>query len=149
VYDGFYFVNVLKSQVGSPPNKRSVIEIQMKKYFTPTIYFLYKITYSVHNASKFNIEIWIGYTFLNFKSKYQNVYLSEQIRQFLQQTQKADFDKTFELTSVMTNPPEILKYKEPLFKLMLSLRDDPDLTSQEIFSFQNMNFTLNKRLFFN
>jgi hypothetical protein len=145
VHDGFYLVKILKTQSSSANKQRTTVEIHMKKYFTPTIYFLYKITYSTHNTSKFDIEIWIGYSFLNFKSKYQNVYLSEQIRLFLLQIQKSDFDRTFELTHVMTNPPEILKYKEPLFKLMLSFRDDPDLTGNEVFSFQNMNFTLNKR----
>jgi hypothetical protein len=145
--DGFYLVSVLKKQTSSP-SKRSLIELHMKKFFTPTVFFTYKLAFYAHGgaptSSKFSVEIWLGYQFLNFKSKYQNVYLSDQIKQFLMQIQKLDFDRTFEFTSVMTNPPEILKFKEPLFKLLISARDDQDL-GNDVFSMHNLNFVLNVR----
>ena len=79
---------------------------------------------------------------MNFKSRYQNVYLTEQVKQLLQQIQQLDFDRSCELTSVMVNPPEILKFKEPLLRLA-SRREDSN--SGKIYSMQNLDFTLNIR----
>lgn len=101
-------------------------------------------------------QIWISWNFLHLKTRYQNTILIEQIRRALNNIQKIDYDRTFELTSFMLNPPEILKLKEPLFKLIL-LNDHKNLsnddfnneimneTTSNVFKIGNSNFELNIR----
>ncbi len=103
------------------------------------------------NSPRLFCELYISWDFLHLKAKYQNLVLIEQIRQALNHIQKIDNDKTFELTTLMLNPPELLKLKEPLFKLIvlneMQKIDENNHGHQNpnIFSIQNLNFELNIR----
>jgi len=106
------------------------------------------------NSPRLFCEVLISWNFLHLKARYQNLVLIEQIRQALNHIQKIDNDKTFELTGPMLNPPELLKLKEPLFKLVLlnemQKMDEYNNNqagnhNQGVFSIQNLNFELNIR----
>jgi hypothetical protein len=71
------------------------------------------------NIDKYFIELWISWNFLHMKAKYQNSVLINQIRRTIALVQTSDIDRTFDLTASMLKPPDILKLKEPLFKLLL------------------------------
>lgn len=117
---------------------------------------LTKSTASASNASpKLSVEIWLSWSFLHVKSKYQNLYLIEQVRQCLMLIKKSDLDSSFDVTSSMLNPPEILKLKEPLFKIILAQSNEAnfyeanmhnrDQVSNLVFNMHNINYELNMR----
>jgi hypothetical protein len=69
---------------------------------------------------------------------------------------QADFDRTFDISSFILNPPDLLKLKEPLFKLSVSgnatkeqhennIFHDINKVGDLIFSKDNLNFELNMR----
>lgn len=157
IQDGFYLIHMNKYRSSSSPSKERYHELVFKKHFTPTIFFLYKVRFNSNSMNKYNIEVWVSCKFLNFKSKYQNGFLREQIRQFLLQLERLDHDRTFELNNLMINPPEILRLKEPVFKILVSnsimstakgsigVGEELTLACSQIFSMQNMNFILNIR----
>jgi hypothetical protein len=186
-----------------------LITLTFKRFFTQTTYFLYKISYYLHNAEsnttqaqsneksdlnmnssvaneeitrsnpntnekgetpknariqndtelkkKYTIEIWFQADFLKLKSKYQNSILAQKIKQTLNQIYKIDYSGTFSLNLSMFNPPEILKLKEPLFKLVLAkessmsssaLQNDiHNIKYKDLFgvSSQNLSYELNIR----
>ena len=98
------------------------------------------------------VEIWLSWSFLNLKAKYQNLVLIQQIRHTLSHIQKVDFDRSFSLSQVMLNPPDILRLKEPLFKQISSQLINATHTPNEVndlrtlkISMQNSTFEINIR----
>ena len=83
--------------------------------------------------------------------------LIEKVRKSLVLIRQADFNRTFDVTSFMLNPPEILKLKEPLFKISVanpiiesSLENDNNIYNRNkvnnlVFSIENLNYELNMR----
>ncbi len=108
-------------------------------------------------STSFFVEIWLSWNFLHVKSKYQNLVLIEKVRKSLVLIRQADFNRTFDVTSFMLNPPEILKLKEPLFKISVanpmiesSLENDNNIYNRNkvnnlVFSIENLNYELNMR----
>jgi len=102
---------------------------------------------------KLVVEIWLSWNFLHIKAKYQNLILTQQLKHTLNHIQKLDFDRSFTLTSLMLKPPDILRLKEPLFKLtslpVPNNLSNPNETANDLkalkFSFQNSNFEINIR----
>ena len=189
--EGFYLTNITKEPVRKEDEAYTykkdmcgvyLITFHFKRFFTQTTSIFYKLSYylsdlgdmsdtdnpgdSLKTTEKPNetlmCEIWMSWTFLHLKSKYQNLVLIEQLRQSLNQIKKIDLDGTFELTAFMLNPPEILKLKEPLFKFILANNEQQgngsslqlnthvhDTTEYNcpanVFNIQNLNFELNIR----
>ena len=113
---------------------------------------------NTQHQKKFFVEIWLSWNFLHVKSKYQNLVLIEKVRQSLISIRQADFDRSFDITSFILNPPEILKLKEPLFKISASNVNAQNAFENEnniiynrnrvsdlIFSIENLNYELNMR----
>lgn len=115
-----------------------------------------------HNNQKLYVELWISWNLLHLKAKYQNLELIKRVKQFLIHLQSSDANSTFDLTPSMLDPPEILKLKEPLYKLstisnesvnsfnenLVSFQIDPEFVSHHqkpIISLLNLNFKLNIR----
>ena len=108
--------------------------------------------------NKFFVEIWLSWNFLHVKSKYQNLVLIEKVRKSLISIRQVDFDRSFDIASFMLNPPEILRLKEPLFKISLSnptiennLENENNIIYNKnkvgnlVFSIENLNYELNMR----
>ncbi len=98
------------------------------------------------------VEIWLSWSFLHLKAKYQNLILIQQLRHTLSHIQKVDFDRSFNLSQVMLNPPDILRLKEPLFKQVSSQLNNATYPSNEVndlktlkISMQNSTFEINIR----
>ena len=107
---------------------------------------------AANHQNKFFVEIWLSWNYLHVKSKYQNLFLIEKVRQHLILIRQADLDRTFEITSTMLNPPEILKLKEPLFKILLDSNENEysassrnDKVASNSLSIENLNYELNVR----
>ena len=113
---------------------------------------------SQQEKNRFFVEIWLSWNFLHVKSKYQNLVLIEKVRRSLILIRQVDFDRSFDITSFILNPPEILKLKEPLFKISLSKQTSENNLENEsntnynrskvgnvVFSIDNLNYELNMR----
>lgn len=114
------------------------------------------------SSNKLYAEIWISWNFLHLRSKYQNLELIKKVKLFLNNLHSADYESTLDLTPAMTNIPEILKLKEPLFKLLLidesnsndlhkdvnkALNESIEMNAKSTpYSLNNLNFELNIRL---
>lgn len=171
--EGFFLVQITKQQLNP---KLCFVTLHFKRYFTQTTVLFYKLSYytglfkkqespmlatspkwttfaeSESNNDKLSVEIWLSWNFLHLKAKYQNVVLIHQLRHALNHIQKIDFDRSFTLTNLMLTPPEILTFKEPLFKITSPPVNPNNNNNSELndlktlkFSMQNLNFEINMR----
>jgi hypothetical protein len=127
--EGFFLESIQKpaNNDNNNNNNKPRFVLTFKKYFTQTIYFVYKLSLLLNNNNQQNtstnnkrisVEIFVSSNFSNVKYiKSQTI--RDQMVLFFQQINKLDQDRTFKIGNlILRDPPEILiKFKEPLFKL--------------------------------
>jgi len=134
-----------------------LITLYFKRYFSQTTSCVYKLNYfasttpsniRLSNAKqhfafldKYFVEIWLSWSFLHLKAKYQSNVLLTQIKRFLSRIFATDHDTSsssglFDLSALMMSPPEILKLKEPLSKLVVITSQQQQQQQQQHYQHQ-------------